>query len=388
MANRLTTFPFEGVLASAALNAEFDNIYAGTVDRTAGRWGSNDNIKATFGSSQDAFFVFNTTQTSNALVLGVDPVSRSFLIVESGDETTNFAIANQTNPTVFIHSADQTVAADYVALTHNQTDGVVWSGAGDLLLKGSSGNGLRVNGDKVFINETEDAFITRGLSINIGAASNAALGFKQASVAHGITDVAETDTFGYFRERNTGSGGVSAAGFTGLITGYHIASYATSTDNTRSTAAIAGILLQASKKSGTTVATMGSDVNLLVVTDNGTARFILDSDGDSHQDVGTAWTNFDDHDDVKLLTSLSAHVTAFNDPLKSSFGQWLEGSREPLERLKIATFNDDGHHFVNWSRVHMLEIGAIRQLAARLDKLEGGFFGRILNGIKRIAHAH
>src|SRR5690606_5426627 len=117
--------------------------------------------------------------------------------------------------------------------------------------------------------------------------------------------------------------------------------------------------------------------NIAAFMNGTTTRFILDADGDSHQDVGTSWTNFDDHDDLALLNLLSAHVTRPDDPLRAGFVEWLEQSREPLERNGIVTFNADGHHFINWSRAHMLEIGAIRQLGARVAALEQALSERL-----------
>jgi hypothetical protein len=102
----------------------------------------------------------------------------------------------------------------------------------------------------------------------------------------------------------------------------------------------------------------------MAVRNNTTTRFILDSDGDSHQDVGTAWTNFDDYDDAGLLTDLSLAVSRPGDPIREGFGEFLKYNRAALERAKLVTFNDDGHHFVNMSKLAMLLTGAVRQQAA------------------------
>ena len=37
-----------------------------------------------------------------------------------------------------------------------------------------------------------------------------------------------------------------------------------------------------------------------------------------------------------------------------------------LQDLKLITFNDDGHHFVNRSKMQELLVGAVRQLGQRL----------------------
>ena len=103
-------------------------------------------------------------------------------------------------------------------------------------------------------------------------------------------------------------------------------------------------------------------------------RFILDVDGDSHQDVGTAWTNFSTHDDVALLAALSAGVSRQDDPVTQQFGSFLHEHRHDLERLKIVTFNDgpdgDAHPFVNMSKLSMLLVGAAIQSAQRITAME------------------
>jgi len=128
MASRLKTWTAEE-LGSATLNAEFDNIYTGTVDRTAGRWGANDDIPVVFGTSQDAYLEWDTTQTNDALMLGLSG-SRTLIVCEVADMGTNFGLTNRTNPSVLVHSSDATTVADYIEIYHDQTDGVVNVGTG------------------------------------------------------------------------------------------------------------------------------------------------------------------------------------------------------------------------------------------------------------------
>jgi len=48
-----------------------------------------------------------------------------------------------------------------------------------------------------------------------------------------------------------------------------------------------------------------------------------------------------------------------------AFVESLEDARDVLSRIPgkpIVTFNDDGHHFANMSRMTMLHHGAIRQI--------------------------
>lgn len=231
-------------------------------------------------------------------------------------------------------------------------------------------------GDIVHINDTANAKMTIGLTINQGDNDNEILAFKSSDVGHGMTDVMEADTFGAFSKIHATNGGLAIYGVqdNGAVTGTGIRMHGLITDGaqsgTRDTNTTAPIYLNVAMKDGTGVTTLGGDRNLVAVGDNLTTRFFLDSDGDSHQDVGTAWTNFDIVDDVATLNLLSAHLTRPDDPLRAGFSDWLEQDKEILERLDLVQFNADGHHFVNMSRLTMLHTGAIRQLGSWLAQME------------------
>ncbi len=233
--------------------------------------------------------------------------------------------------------------------------------------------GFRFYGDSVYIDpgllflgDTANANMTQGLTINQGANDDEILSLKSSDIAHGCTTLAETDTYYSIAKVIAASGGAEIKGFSEAAIGLVNTAIVTSTSTTKATNGYGAIILSAKKISGTGVTGMDANSNLVSVESNGTTRFILDADGDSHQDVGTAWTNFDDHDDIGLLNAL-AHSF---DPLKTSFTDFLEKGKEMLAKHRIVTYNDDGHHFINWSRTHMLEIGAIRQLAQRMERYE------------------
>lgn len=233
----------------------------------------------------------------------------------------------------------------------------------------------------VYIGDTSNTSMTIGLTINQAGNDDEAFALKSSDVAHGTTTIAETDTyykagkldgaqggsFAYsFRAGNTGG----AAVWRGVLVG--------SGDTTKATNSFGFIQLEGWERSGTTVGPVTANSNLLVVASGGglgvaTTRFILDADGDSHQDVGTAWTNFDDGDDLERLNAVAVALAREGDPLRLDFIQHFESCRDVIEHMpgkKLVTFNDDGHHFVNMSRLAMLHTGAIRQLGTRLAQIE------------------
>lgn len=209
-----------------------------------------------------------------------------------------------------------------------------------------------------------------------GADDDEILELKSSDVAHGMTDRADTDAFGALSKVSATEGGLNIGGYSEGTRGVRVAAEVTTGDTTKSTAAVAPMFVNAALKNGTGVTVMGANENLMVVANASTVRFILDADGDSHQDVGTAWTNFDVCHDVEMLNVLSAFATRPTDPLRGNFQKWLAvpENRDRLEVLGIATFNDgpggDGSIFVNMSKLSMLLVGAVRQIHDRFTALE------------------
>src|SRR3989339_608750 len=105
----------------------FDNtvISAGTIV-------VNVNRSIDLGGSGNSSLVLDAAQTPDAVLFGLDADSNVLLITEISDEGTDFAHPLQTNPTIFIHSADATNINQYLSLAHDQTNGVIGVGVGGL----------------------------------------------------------------------------------------------------------------------------------------------------------------------------------------------------------------------------------------------------------------
>ncbi len=256
------------------------------------------------------------------------------------------------------------------APTEGGTNWALWVDAGATRLDGTA-----------YIGDTSNADTVLGLTINQAGNDDVILALKSSDVGHGFTTVLETDTYASFKKLTAATGGLDLSAFEGTAAvGLRLRGAVGAATATRSTVGTAPVMIDAALKSGTDVATVGADKNLLAIRDNGTTRFVMDSDGDSFQDVGTAWTNFDDHEDADLLTDLSIAVSRDGDPIKEQFGDFLRYNREHLERVKLVTFNEDGHHFVNMSRLTMLLVGAVRQASDRLAAVEGQLAAALQGG--------
>ena len=90
------------------------------------------NMGTTAGDATQTGFIYNTSQTPDSGMLALNTDSRVFLIAEKPDAATDFAKAQQTNPTLCLQSADATTTTDRICLAHNQTDGVLSTDGGAL----------------------------------------------------------------------------------------------------------------------------------------------------------------------------------------------------------------------------------------------------------------
>jgi len=97
------------------------------------------NTRITAALATGSLELSNTAQTVDAPALYTGATGNYWLLMEYGDRATDLGHTQQTNPTLYIHSADSGTVADWISFTHNQTDGVITTGAGDLDLSGATG---------------------------------------------------------------------------------------------------------------------------------------------------------------------------------------------------------------------------------------------------------
>ena len=230
-----------------------------------------------------------------------------------------------------------------------------------------------------YISDSANVDMTVGLTINQGANYDHIVALKSSDVGHGITTIAETDTFALMMKSHATEGGVQFTGISEGTRGLLLRGLHTTDTTTKTTTADGAILVNASLKSGTTLTALGADANIIAFANNGVTRFILDGEGDSHQDVGTAWTNFDNEIDVVITRSLGMVMDKAS-IVKTKWDDWGRDHKEDLERTGIIPVltqeqKDNGEHaLVNTSQVMRLHNGALWQLYTQImdmcEKLE------------------
>ena len=234
---------------------------------------------------------------------------------------------------------------------------------------GASAEIMRLDsGTNIYMYETSNAFSTSGLTINQGAFDTEILALKSSDVAHGVTDVAETDTYAAFSKQSGTAGAFQLAGFGEGNQAAVIHGTGGSTNTTKTTSAAAVVELQGAIRSGTARGALGADGNLVVFNSHGAgARFIFDTEGTGHADV--AWTTYDTYDDLTLISDMEDTLLAMETPDQTP-------RRHAMEATGIigkgSWHMEDGkpRAMVNFTKLAMLHHGALIQTGDRFKTLE------------------
>jgi hypothetical protein len=233
--------------------------------------------------------------------------------------------------------------------------------------------------------DTSNSKGDRQMTLNQGCKDNEIFALKSSDVAHGMTCITETDTYGVFKKTCGANGSLQIESFsdTGAI-GLDLAGTHVTDNTTKSTVGVGSVRIRAYKKNGTTRTTVGADTNLLSIQNSGTARFLFDAEGTAHADVGTA--TYDDYCDVELLRGMLATTCdQYKQNYMDRFGKDLMYNQQWYEDNKI--IGKCSIHYetrecgrvqqramINFTGLTMLHHSTIIQLAdnlnARIDGLE------------------
>lgn len=213
----------------------------------------------------------------------------------------------------------------------------------------------------VFINDTTNAWMTIGLTINQGAGDYDLLAGKSSDIAHGMTGLSETDTFFSVRKFNATAGGATIWGLTEQYAGIDLAGLGTIDNTTKTTAAVSYVQIRAFKKLGSSIGSPGVNANLLTVKDGNTSRFIFDVEGDFFYDG--ALTNFDKLDDIVACRD-AAQI------LSGQFENFLMYNESALVEMGVlgAPLKQGG--LVSHKNLTALQLGAFGQIHEGLKNIE------------------
>jgi hypothetical protein len=264
----------------------------------------------------------------------------------------------------------------------NDRAGIRYGNAADSLNIWSAGNSaapdIRIYNGVYIGDTTNNANMTQGLTINQGTNDDEIFALKSSDVAQPVTDVAETDTYFTLSKVEATSGGALLQAYKDSDGANHsaiaLSGMLGETANTAKTSSGFGVVNIRAYESngGTGNQNVSADGNLVSITNgNGTVRFIFDADGDSHQDVGTAWTNFDNEPDALITRSLGLVMDKAS-TVKTKWDDWGRDHKEDLIRTGIISQltpeqEANGERaLVNTSQVMRLHNGALWQLYTQI----------------------
>jgi len=236
--------------------------------------------------------------------------------------------------------------------------------------------------NRLFLNDTASSSlnINAGLCINGGASTTQMIELKTGnSFAHGLTGTAETDTFGTIGPTDSNGGlrivGINDAqqtdSFDGAVQIRGVQHETANSDSTNS--ASAPVIIEGIEHNGSnTMSALGADENVVVfknASTNSSTTHIFKGDGDIFVDGNHTIQTYDDYDDVALLTAWNGALTQDN-RYKLEFKSWVDEHKDTLESLGIIAPNPDGTFHYSIKNLNSLMVGAIRQLGAKVNKLE------------------
>jgi hypothetical protein len=221
---------------------------------------------------------------------------------------------------------------------------------------------------------TLNAEQTYGLTIYQAAADDEALALKSSDVAHGATDITETNTYGSFLKSDPGAGGLQIRGHKDadagaygamLVQGY----LAENVDTTKSTAARGIVEIYGLQTSGTGLTDTVADGNVMVIRSRRSSSLVtlwlLDEDGDIYFDGST--TPYDSEDDLRLIREVVELATMTPAERRAHIASSTR--RKRAEVLGIAQADEEAIMMSN-KRHNALLRGALTQLDDRVRKIE------------------
>ena len=171
----------------------------------------------------------------------------------------------------------------------------------------SSMTGVRIDSGKfsTFGESAPDAS-DGGITLQQGSNDGVIMTFKSTDVSHGMSGATEVDTYGQMQKGSAADGGFKIMGFCdGSADVMQIMGFGATAQTADTTGAGAMVELFGAKKSGSGLADLASNENLIAFRQfGGTTRFIMKSDGTVHAS-DTSWaTSLDTYDDAQLCRSM------------------------------------------------------------------------------------
>ena len=151
----------------------------------------NDDKPMTFGGNDRSKIQWET-QDNDSLQIGTRLGNAAYTGYVSVMEYADIGVANRSplavaaDPTLRIYSADAGVATDYIEMYHDQDDGVIATGVGDLVLSPAGNVGIGTATPAAKLDVTGDAFVSEHISVGTSSPSASFRGTGDIYATSGI----------------------------------------------------------------------------------------------------------------------------------------------------------------------------------------------------------
>jgi hypothetical protein len=283
-------------------------------------------------------------------------------------------VTDQSEGLIISGGTDDDALFIYNSLDHK------WRATNDILIEPNTGDGsgfVTVSGSITLAkglrigNEEQSINIGQFLSDVQGAANyQAVLLMDTTDVAHGMTAIAHTSTYGRLGKDSDTNGVLLIDGFGEAGNAINLHGYATTENTGKSTGSTGGVNINAFLKSGTGGGSYGSTGNIFVVRNNSQAQMILAGNGDLHVNGSGSLSTYDDFEDAELIRAADLTLAGQIDAV---FGEMVRYGRADLEAAGLISSDN----FVNVTGMQRLLMGnawqqheRIRALETRIQELE------------------
>jgi len=216
----------------------------------------------------------------------------------------------------------------------------------------------------VSINDTSNANMTQGLTLNQAANDDEILAFKSSDAAHGATTLAETDTYGFIRKRSATGAGLEITGISDDTQGAYMRGTVTNEDTTDTSSSKASIVLYADKINGSITTALSSTANMFMIEASGVARLILKANGVLHL-TNTTLVALDDEDDIGLVRAFQKASSRGVGLVMSKWDELMKENEDDLRRVGVLSSESD---FVIQQNFNSLIGGSVWQLYTKLQE--------------------
>ena len=237
----------------------------------------------------------------------------------------------------------------------------------------------------VYIQDTSNANMTTGLTINQAAADDQILSFKSSDINTGFTSgtnkAVEVDDFAIFQKRNATLGGLQIQAMAEDAVSNNVLrvhTYGGQANTAKTTGAEGLIHFQVAESDGSNaLANIEGDGNVFVVTGyvggSHLARFVVDEDGELLAASATVGT-FDEYDDAHLVRALDQTK---GDVIRGKWDDYVQYNEQSLVDAGILGASVAEGGLLNVTGLQRLHNGAIwqgyvkqQEMQERIDTLE------------------